>query len=190
MAFLQLVCIYSYTFTKGRNHIHTLNTVIVKYMYLVFNITVTKNHKAVQYNHCDRWVHIACNYLNVYTYRKLQKDKSPWYCLCCLIEEMQFCSLKNEHLQKPIHIKIILSPYKKIITNAIRQNEIIDKKLLRKANNKFFTSDEFNHALKDLVNRKYTLYMHLNISPLSYHHQELFNLLSNMKTKPKIMGIS
>ena len=85
-----------------------------------------------------------------------------------------------------MHGKIILSPNKKIITNAVRQNQIIDEELRRKANNKFFTPNEF-HALKDLVNRKYALYMHLNISALSYHHQELYNL---MKTKPKIIGIS
>ena len=41
---------------------------------------------------------------------------------------------------------------------------MIDEELLRKANNKFFIADEFNHALKDLMNRKYALYMHLNIS--------------------------
>ena len=103
---------------------------------------------------------------------------------------MPFCSLKNEHLQELMHGKIILSPIKKIITNDIRQNEIIDEELLRKANNKFFTPNEFNHALKDLVNRNYALYIHLNISSLSYHHQELYNILSSMKTKPKIIGIS
>ena len=66
-----------------------------------------------------------------------------------------------------MHSKIILSPNRKIIMNARRQNKIIDEELLRKANNKFFTPNEFNHALKDLVNRKYALYMHLNISSLS-----------------------
>ena len=69
--------------------------------------------------------------------------------MCCLKKEMQFCSLKNEHLQELMHGKIIFSPYKKIITNAIRQNKIIDVELLRTANNKFFILDELNHALKD-----------------------------------------
>ena len=32
--------------------------------------------------------------------------------------------------------------------------------------------------------------MHLNISPLPYHHLELYNLLSNLKIKPNIIGIS
>ena len=162
----------------------------VKYPCIVCNRAVAKNHKAVQCDCCDRWVHIACNYLNVYTYRKLQKDKSPWYCLYCLKKEMPFCSLKNEHLQELMHGKIILSPNKKINTNAIRQNEIIDEELLKKANNKFFTPNEFNNALKDLLKRKYTLYMHLNILSLSYHHQELYDLLSTMKTNPKIIEIS
>ena len=103
---------------------------------------------------------------------------------------MLFCSLKNEHLQDLTHDKIILSPNEKIITNTIRHNETVDEELLRKENNKFFTPNEFNHALKDLVNRKYVPYIHLNISSLSYHHQELYNLLSKMKTKPKIIRIS
>ena len=100
---------------------------IAKHLGLVCNRAVAKNHKAVQGRCCDRWVHIACNYLNVYTYRKFQKDKSPWYCLCCLKKEMPFCSLQNEHLQELfMHGKVNLSPSKIIITNAITQNEIIE----------------------------------------------------------------
>ena len=41
-----------------------------------------------------------------------------------------------------MHRKIILSPNKKMIANATRQNEIIDQELLRKANNRFFTPNE------------------------------------------------
>ena len=32
--------------------------------------------------------------------------------------------------------------------------------------------------------------MHLNISSLSYHHLELYNLILDMKIKPNIIGIS
>ena len=42
-------------------------------------LPVAKNHKAVQCDLCDSWVHIACNNLTVYTYQKLKKDKSPWF---------------------------------------------------------------------------------------------------------------
>ena len=50
-----------------------------------------------------------------------------------LKRKFRFFSVKNEHLQELMHGKIILSPIKKIITNAIKQNEI-DEELLRKAN--------------------------------------------------------
>ena len=46
-----------------------------------------------------------------------------------------------------MHDKIILSPNKKLITNAIRQNKLTNEELLRKANNKFFTPAEFDHPL-------------------------------------------
>ena len=29
-----------------------------------------------------------CNDLNLYTYQKLQKYKSPWYCMCCFRKEL------------------------------------------------------------------------------------------------------
>ena len=56
-------------------------------------------------------------------------------------------------------------------------------------NNKFFTPNEFNHALQDLVNRKYAPYI------TSKHHHYLTTIknyisLYSMKTKPKIMEIS
>ena len=100
-------------------------TMTVKYPCIVCNRAVAKNHKAVGCDHCGRWVHIACNYLNVYTYRKLQKDKSPWYCLCCIKRKYHFVLLKMSN--------------EKTITNAIRQNKINHEELLRKAKNQFFT---------------------------------------------------
>ena len=50
-----------------------------------------------------------------------------------------------------MHGKIVLFSNKKIIRNAIRENEMMDEELIRKASNKFFTPYEFNHALKDLL---------------------------------------
>ena len=72
---------------------------------------------------------------------------------------MSVCSLKNKYPQELMLDKIVLCLNKKLITDAITER-----------NNKFFTPNEFNHALKDLINRKYVLYMHLNISSSSYHH--------------------
>ena len=42
----------------------------------------------------------------------------------------------------------------------------------------------------ELSTKKQNLYMHLNISSLSYHHLKLYNFIADMKIKPKITGIS
>ena len=104
---------------------------VVQFPCLKCNRAVAKNHKVAQCDICDQWIHIACNNLNTYTYKK-------------------------------------------------------------KVNNKYYTPTEFNNALNELSTKKtkQNLYMHLNISSLSYHHLELYNLISDMKIKPKIIEIS
>ena len=69
-------------------------------------------------------------------------------------------------------------------------DEYFDEEILKKANNRFYTTDEFNTATKSFNLASQLFCMHLNISSLSYHHLELYNLLSNLKIKPNITGIS
>ena len=57
-------------------------------------------------------------------------------------------------------------------------------------NNRFYTPDEFHTALKNLNLASQLFCMHLNISSLSYHHLELYNLLSNLKIKPDVIRVS
>ena len=74
---------------------------------------------------------------------------------------MPFCSpIKKEDLQELMHGKVIISPNRK---NNFKCYKTVDEELLSKANNKFFTPDEFNHALKELVDRTYALYMMIMI---------------------------
>ena len=51
---------------------------------------VTNNHNALCCDNCDKWVHIKCNFLNKYTYKKLQKDKSPWFYINCIKDQTTF----------------------------------------------------------------------------------------------------
>ena len=88
-----------------------------------------------------------------------------------------------------MHGNRILSPNPKSISSVTKLSEYFDEKILEKVNNKYYTPTEFNNALNELSTKK-TLYMHLNISSLSYHHLELYNLIADMKIKPKIIGIS
>ena len=89
-----------------------------------------KNHKAVQCDICDKWVHIICSNLNTYTYKKLQKDKSPWYCISCPQKEIPYCSISNDVLNSFMHGNRILSPNPKFITRVIKQSEHFDEEIL------------------------------------------------------------
>ena len=73
-------CLCNLLYFQGLQVFTQQNLMVVQFPCLVCNRAVAKNHRAVQCDLCDSWVHIACNNLNVYTHRKLQKDKSPWYC--------------------------------------------------------------------------------------------------------------
>ena len=163
---------------------------VVQFPCLVCNRTVAKHHRAVQCDLCDSWVHIACNNLNLYTYRKLQKDKSPWYCICCFRKELPHGSIIDTKLRNLPHGEATVSPNPKIVLSIIKQSEYFDEEILKKGNNRFYTPDEFNTALKSCNLASQMLCMHLNISSLSYHHLELYNLLSTLKIKPNIIGIS
>ena len=89
-----------------------------------------------------------------------------------------------------MHGSKILSPNSKFVSSVIKQNEYFDEEIVEKVNNKYYTSTEFCKTLNELSTKKQNLYMHFNISSLSHHHLELYNLISNMKIKPKIIGIS
>ena len=57
-------------------------------------------------------------------------------------------------------------------------------------NNRFYTPDEFYTAMKSFNLASQLLCMRFNISSLSYHQLELYNLLSNLKIRPNITRIS
>ena len=93
---------------------------------------------------CDSWVHIACNNLNLYTYRKLQKDKSPWYCMCWFRKELPYEFINDTKFRNLLHGEAIVSPNPKIISSIIKQSEYFDEEMLKKRNNRFYTPDEYN----------------------------------------------
>ena len=64
----------------------------------------------------------------------------------------------------------------------------ISVELGKSIQNKLFTPDELNSFLENKKNKP--LYLHLNISPLSNHCDDLSSLINDIKVKPKIVGIS
>ena len=99
---------------------------------------------------CAKWVHIACNNLNTYPNKKLQKDKSPWYCIYCLQKELPYCSIDSDVLNSFMHGNKIVSPNPKLISSVIKLSEYFDEEIFEKVNNKYYISTEFKNALNEL----------------------------------------
>ena len=110
--------------------------------------------------------------------------------MCCFRKELPYGSINDKKLRDLLHGEAIVCANSKIITSIMKQSEYFDEEILKKANNRFYTPDEFNTALKSFNLASQLFCMHLNISSLSYHHLELDNLLSSLKIKPNIIGIS
>ena len=115
--------------------------------------------------------------------------KSPWYCICCFWKELPYGSTNDTQLKKLLHGEVVVSPNPKIISSITKQSEYLDEELLSKASDKLYTADEFNNALKNLSMVSKFFSMHLNISSLSNHHLELFNLIYSLKITPNIIRI-
>ena len=66
---------------------------------LICEKAVAKNHKAVCCDMCNKRLHIRCNNINTYTYKKLQKSDAPWYCKECLKKLTPFSNVTNNTLK-------------------------------------------------------------------------------------------
>ena len=116
-------------------------------------------------------------------YRKLEKD--PWCCKKCIKNIVPFSQLLNNQINNLMLGSLMTSP-----KQIIQENQEIfpnDKQSSVTAN-EIFTPNEFHNPLKTLLLSN--LYLHMNISSLSYHIDGLKSLITNYQVKPKIIGIS
>ena len=110
----------------------------------------------------------------------LKQDESPWSCIKCtenIFPLIQADPPANNHNH--------LATKQQEIINAL--NEITDDPE-NIPSSKYYTPDEFNENVT--FSTKDFLLLHLNISSLSFHYEDLHNFLVNMPTKPSIFGIS
>ena len=143
---------------------------------LICEKAIAKKHKAVCRDVCNKWVHIGCNNINMYTYRKLQKSDAPWYCKECLKKLMPFSNVTNNTLSRLFEGKEIISPN---LDKYLSDGNQISVELGKSIQNKSFTPDELNSYL---ASKKYkSLYLDLDISSLSYHCDDLTSLINNLK---------
>ena len=89
-----------------------------------------------------KWVHIACNNINTYTYQKLQNCKAPWYCKSYIKKSIPFSEVTNDTFKKIFKAKIQFSPNLK---NYFSDDETqVSEKFGKTIQNKTFTPEELN----------------------------------------------
>ena len=127
---------------------------------------------------CNKWVHIKFNFLDKKTYQKLQKDKSSWFCTNCIKNQLPFQSqVNNDPNQKYV------SPHKHSMLMELLEHLDLDEDCPA---SEYYKPSKFSQL--ELKNSD--LFIHLNISSLSYYIDELYLLLSQVKHRPKIIAIS
>ena len=179
MYFCSLFCLYILIFK------HCIFLLYLFSFIFICEKAVAKKHKTVCCDVCNKWVYIRCNNINTYIYRKLQKGDAPWYFKECLKKSMPFSNVTSNTLTRLFEGKEIISPN---LDKCLSDDNQISVELGKSIQNKSFTADKLNSYL---ANKKYkTLYLHLNISSLLYHCDNLSSLIDNLKIKPKIIGIS
>ena len=57
-----------------------------------FNI----NHRAIQCDICDQWIHLKCNFLNSKDYDSLKISEDPFICIKCFETIIPFSKLSNK----------------------------------------------------------------------------------------------
>ena len=97
---------------------------------------------------------------------------------------ISFSDVTNNTLSKIFEGKEIISPN---LDKYLLDDNQIAVEFGKSKQYKSFTPDELNSYLANQKNE--SLYLHLNISSLSYHCDDLSSLKNNLKVKPKSIGI-
>ena len=129
-------------------------------------------------------MHVSCNNVSRYCYRKIQKVSTPWYCKNCLKQVLQFNKLTDYQLKALILGKVLTSP-KLLLTNDYLL--FLDEECENVAKTGLMTPD---NSYQICNNNSNNFFLHLNICPVSYHNYDLHTFILNGKNKPKDIGIS
>ena len=180
-----------------------------EYPCLSCNRNVNWNHKAVQCDVCNRWVHIKCNFLNNNDYIQLQNTDSPFYCIKCNEENIPFSKLSNKELcisvidgidnfNEMLDIDFLLPSQNKQISEL---NEFMQQKFHMMSSNidndcdatppincNYYDTDEFRKAKFD-SSKSFSIF-HLNIHSIQKHIEELKTTLQMLNYKFDILAIS
>ena len=168
------------------------------------NRPVGSNHRSIQCDVCNFWVHIKCNNISPSKYDELvnqnENDKEPWICINCINSNLPFGQNSNKifYLNQNViatesnleEIRFSLSRndkelakqiYNLIIENTDPENE--NTNFCKFYDVKKFTKSKFNSDSNFSI-------LHLNIASLQFHFDDLIILLQLLDHPFDIIAIS
>ena len=123
------------------------------------------------------------------SYRCLKKDQTLWYCKLCICSKFAFSDINNtgfDHLttnRTIIHKKQMQESFSLLEKlNQFSENENLSCK--------YYNNKQLKELISDKKNSKGLSLLHLNISSLPFHIDEFTNLLSELNSNFKIIGIT
>ena len=166
-----------------------------QYSCRVCKLEVNDNDDSV---HCDlygRWNHINCVEINKQKYEKMKKYPLPRYCPACM-SEIPFSQINNKEIINLLYPKNTLQQPLQIIKKS--NKEIKDLMAWFKQVNDLDLSENLtscdNYDVNDIsklkINENDLSVIHLNISSLPLHINELKLFLSFFKYKFDIISLS
>ena len=161
---------------------------------------VGDNHRSIQCDVCDLWIHIKCNNISPSKYEELIGDKEPWICIKCINSYLPFgqCNDKIFYInQEGVSTESNLEnlkfstnqndkQLKKNICDLIIENT--DPQNENKNFCKYYDLDKF-------IKSKFKSYgnfsvLHLNIASLQFHLEDLKIILKILDYPFDIIAIS
>ena len=162
---------------------------------------VASNHRAVQCDVCNLWIHIKCNSISPGEYEKLKETEDlQWFCVKCFKNNVPFSDTPNEILnltlqgKNPHYTPVLISKQDSDgFVSLLKTLEKIDfgkdpddpGTFVNDCN--YYTLSEFNE-IKTQKNR--LNFFHQNIASLSLHFDELSTILDNSLIKFDFIGIT
>ena len=157
---------------------------------------VGDNDDSVQCDLCNKWNHTRCLNIDAEQYEKLKKDPLPWYCPNCAME-IPFSTLSNKGLKTVLFggssktlPKSSSKPFNKKTTEKLKTFREVSQLFDQSENSvscDYYTPYELN---KIKVKQEDLSVLHLNISSLSAHIDDLKNFLSELSIKFAVICIS
>ncbi|XP_057305356.1 uncharacterized protein LOC130642284 [Hydractinia symbiolongicarpus] len=164
---------------------------------------VNNNHRAIQCDICNHWIHIKCNNLDNTSYNLLKQSTTPWFCIDCTAKTLPFQNLNNDQFflnSKNINFKCNTSSQLNITPSE--NIEALLKEFNNLSSNMNKANDDDNptincqyYDINDFCSSKFKSenffsIFHLNIASLSRHKHDLETLLNILNFDFSILAIT